>query len=143
MYGLQFDIITIMDIRDINTHLIVLLGFHSFRERHCLCLHLAIGVKLGNGLYTLVGRHDGWEAAVGIVFELLDGNTTAETAAIRQLTSVVEEIAVPFIVCHTAMVGKRLRITQRHNLASILPRTSGRWSCTIRDMLRHSTGCIQ
>ena len=140
---LQLDIVAIMDVGDIDTYLLVLLCLHTLRECHSLSLHLAEGVEGGYGLHALVGRHDSGETTIRIVFELLDSYTTAKAATIGQLAGVVEEIAVTFVVGHTTVVGKRLRIGQRHNLASILPRTRGVRCRTVADMLRNTTRSIQ
>ena len=48
-----------------------------------------------------------------------------------------------FIIGHTTVVGKRVGIAQRHNLASILPGTCWRWCRAIRDMFGHTTCGIQ
>ena len=140
---LQFDVIAVVDIAHIHTHLVVLLGLHALRESHRLGLHLTVGVKLGHGLHALVGRHDGWETAVGIILKLLYSHTATETATLWQLACVVEEVAVSFIVGHATVVSKRVGIAQRHNLAGILPWAQWRWSCAVRDMLRHAACCIQ
>ena len=99
-----------MDVGDIHAHLVILLGLHALRECHGLSLHLTIGVELGNGLHTLVGRHDGGEATVGIVLKLLHSHTTAKAATIGELAGVVEEIGVSLKVCHATVVRKRLGV---------------------------------
>ena len=120
-----------MDVTDIHPYLIVLLGLDTFRESHGLGLHLAIRIKHTNGLHTCIGRHNLGKTAIVVVFELLDSNTTSETATLWQLAGMVEEVAVTFVVGHTTMVGKRVGITQRHNLASILPRACRRRGCAV------------
>ena len=140
---LQLDIVIVMDIGHIDTHLTILLSLQAFRECHRLSLHLAEGVECRNGLHTFVSRKDGGERAVSIILELLDSHTTAKAATTRQLARMVEEIAVTIEVGYTTVVGKRLGLAQRHNLASISPRTCGRWGCAIRDVLRHTTSGIQ
>jgi len=123
--GLQFDVVTIVCISHVNTDFIVLLSSQSTRESHRLSFHLAIGIEEINGLYTFVCRKNGGERTVGIVGELLNGYTTAKTASTRQLTRVVEEVAVSLIVGHTCMISERLCVRQRHNLTGILPRPCG------------------
>ena len=65
------------------------------------------------------------EGAVGIILELLDGGTTAETTTARQLTGVIEEVRVTLEVGYTTVVSKRLCILEWHNLTAIGPRTFG------------------
>ena len=140
---LQFDIVAIVDVTDINPYLVVLFSLHTFREGHGLSLHLAIRVKHANRLHACIGGHNLWETAIGIVLKLLNSYTTTETATIWQFTCMVEEIAMTFIIGHTTVVGKRVGIAQRHNLASILPGTCWRWCSAIRDMFGHTTSGIQ
>ena len=104
--GLQLDVVTIVNVGDVDTHLITLFCFYTFREGHRLGLYLTVWVKLGNGLDALIGRHDGGEAAVGIVLELLDGHAATKAATTRQLACMIEEIAMPFEVGYTTVVGK-------------------------------------
>ena len=110
VYILQLNIVTIMDVADIDTDLIILFCLHTFRKRHGLSLYLTVGIELSNGLHTLVGRHDGGEATVGIVLKLLHSHTTAKAATIGELAGVVEEIRVTLEVSHTTVVGKRLGV---------------------------------
>ena len=132
-----------MNVTYIYAHLVVLLGFNTFRESHGLGLYSAIRIKHAYGLHTCIGRHNLWETAIGIVLKLLNSNTTTKAATIWQFTCMVEEIAMTFIIGHTTVVSKRVGITQRHNLASILPGTCWRRCRTIRDMLGHTTSSIQ
>ena len=78
-------------------------------------------VELTHWLHTLVGRHNRGEGSVGIILELLHSHTTSETTAIGQFSRMVEEIGMSLIVCHTAMVRKRLRVAERHDFASVGP----------------------
>ena len=82
MHSLQFDVIAVVNIGDVHAHFVVLLSFHSFRERHRFSLHLTIGVELVNGFYTFVSRHDGGKTTIRIVFEFLYGYAASETATI-------------------------------------------------------------
>ena len=132
-----------MDVGHIDAHLVVLLCLQALREGHGLGLHLTERVELSHGLHALIGRHDSGERAVGIVLELLYGHATAEATATRQFTRMIEEVGVALVVGYTAVVGERPRITQRHNLASIRPRTSGMRRSTIRNMFRYSTSGIE
>ena len=140
---LQLDIVTVMDISYIHTHLIVLLGLDTFRESHCLGFHLAVGIEFLYRLHALISRHDGRETTVGIVFELLNSHATTETPTLRQLTGMIEEITVSFIVGHTTMIRERTSLTERHDLACIGPRTCRRRCCTVGDMLRYATSGIE
>ena len=140
---LQLDVVTVMDIGDVDAHLVILFSLHTTREGHRLSLHLAIGIKSVHGLHTLVGRQNGREAAICIVFELLDSHTSSETATARQLARMIEEIGVSLVVGHTAMVGERIGIAQRHDNAGIGPGACRRWSRAVADVLRHTTCGIQ
>ena len=133
----------VLDLRTLIVSHLPLFGLHTFGKGHCLSLYLTVGVEYSHGLHTLVGWHDGGEAAVGIILEFLDSHTTAKTATIWQFTGMIEEIAVSLIVGYTAMVSKRLGIAQRHNLTGISPRTSGVWCRAIADMLRHTASSIK
>ena len=132
-----------MDVGNVDAHLVVLLSFDTLGEGHRLSFDLAEGVELGDGLHTLVGRQDGGERTIGIILELLDGYATAEATATRQLAGVVEEVGVSLVVGHTAMIGKRAGIAQRHNLTGIGPRASGVGSSAVRDMLGNATGGVE
>ena len=123
MYVLQFDIVTIMDVCYVNSNLIVLLCFYAFRESHSFSLHLAIRVELFNWFHSLICRKNCGETPIRIIFELFNSHASTKATAIGQFACMIEEIGVTFIICNTTMVGKRLGVTQRHNLASILPRT--------------------
>ena len=142
-YVLQFYIIAIMDVANINTYLIILLCLNTFRESHGLGLNLTIRIKLSHRFYTCISRHNGWKATIGIILKLLYCNTATKATTLWQLTSMVEEVTMSFIVCYSTVVSKRVSITQRHNLASILPRTKWRWSSTVRNMFRHTSSSIQ
>ena len=132
-----------MDVADIDTHLVVLLRLHATRESHRLSLHTTEGTESVDGLDTLVSRQNGWERAVGIVLELFDGHATAEATTTRQLTRMIEEIRMSFIVGNTTMVGKRLRVAQRHDDSCIFPRAYRRRCRAVRDVFRHTTSSIQ
>ena len=132
-----------MNIAHVYSNLIILLCLHTLRESHGLGLHLAVRVKLGYRFYTLVSWHDDWKTAIGIILKLLYSHTTTEATTLRQLTCMVEEVAVPLKVGHATVVGKRVGITQRHNLAGILPGAQRRWCRAVRYMLRHATCCVE
>ena len=132
-----------MNLSHINTNLVILLSLHTLRESHRLGLRLEIGVEGSKGLYALVGRHDGGEAAIGIVLKLLYSYTTAKAAAFGQLTCVIEKIRMALIVGYTAVVGKRVCLAQGHDLTSIGPGACGCGSGAVRDMLRHATSSIE
>ena len=100
-----------MDIGYIDAHLVILFRLHTLRECHRLGLHLTEGVESRDRLYAFVGRHDGWERTVGIILKLLNSNATAKATTFRQLTRMVEEIAMSVEVGDTAVVGKRLGLT--------------------------------
>ena len=80
---LQLDIVTVMDVGYIDTHLVVTLSLHALGEGHCLGLHLAEGIECGNRFHTLVSRHDSGEAAIGIILKLLDSHTSAKATTFR------------------------------------------------------------
>ena len=86
---------------------------------------------------------DDGEGAVGIILKLLHGDATAEAAATRQFSCMVEEIAVTLEVGHAAVVRKRLGVFQRHNLTTISPGSLKRRSRGVGNMLRHATGGIE
>ncbi len=132
-----------MDVGDIDADGIVLLGFQTFGESHRLGLHAAVGTEGIDGFHALVGRHDGGEAAVGVVLEFLYGHASAEASAIGQLARVVEEIGVSFVVGNATVVGERVGLAERHDLASILPRACRRRRRAVADVLRHSAGSIE
>ena len=140
---LQLDIVAVVYVRHVHAHLVVLFRLHAFRERHRLRLYLSERVESLNGLDAFVGRHDGGEAAVGIVGEFLHSHAASEPATAGKLAGVIEEIAVPFVVGHSAVVRERLGVAQRHDFAGIGPR-SGRGGCrAVADMLWHTACCIQ
>ena len=140
---LQFDIVAVVNVRHVDAYLAVLLRLHTLRECHRFGFHLTIGVERGDGFYALVGRHDGWEAAVGIILELFDGYAASETTTIRQFARVVEEVGVAFIVGHATVVSERLRVAEGHNLAGIGPGTCGRGSCAVGNVFWNTTGSIE
>ena len=131
-----------MDIGHIDTNLVILLSLQTTRESHRLGFHLAERVERSNGLHTFVSRQNGGEATISIILELLDSHATAKAATLRQLARMVEEVGVTVEVGNATVVGKRLGIAQRHNLAGILPRTCRRRCRTVRDMLRYATSGI-
>ena len=112
-----------MDIRDVHPYLIVLLGLDTLGESHGLGLHLTVGIEGCYRLHTLVGGQDGGNATIGIVLELLDGHAAAESPTLRELTRVVEEIAMTFIIGHAAMVGERVGFALGHHHTRIGPGT--------------------
>ena len=143
LHVLQLDVVAIVDIRHINADFVVLFGLYTATESHRLGLHLLIGVKSGDGLHTLVGRHDGGEAAVRVILELLHSYASAKAAAPGELARVVEEIRVTLVVGHTAMVGERLGIAQGHNLSGIGPGARRMRSRAVADMFGHTACSIE
>ena len=123
LHVLQFDIVTIVDIRHIDTHLFVLLRLDTLGECHGLRLHLTVRIECTDRFYPFIRRQDGGKTAVRIILELLDGNTASETTAVGQFPGMVEEIAVTFVVGNTTVVGKRLGIAEWHDFSRIFPRT--------------------
>ena len=121
---LQLNVIAIVSIGHIDTNLIVLFSMQTLREGHCFSFYLAIRVEEAYRLHAFVSRKDSWERAIRIVCKLFYGNTAGKATATWQLASVVEEVAMSFIIGHTGMVGKRVGFAQRHNLAGIFP-----WAC--------------
>ena len=140
---LKLDIVAIVNVTDIDTDVVALLGLHSTRESHGLGLHTTEGTECIDRLHALVGRHDGRERAVSIVLELLDSHATAKASTSGQLTRMIEEIGMSFVVGHTAVVGKRTRVAQRHDDTCVFPRAYGRRCRAVGDVFRHSTSSIQ
>ena len=140
---LQLDIVSIVNIGDVDAHLIVLLGLDAFRESHGLGLHLSESIELGNGLHTLVGRLDGWECAVRIELEFLYSHATAEATTTWQFARVIEEVVVSLEVFVTTVVGERTCATFRHDGPLVSPRACRRRSLRICEMLRYTTCCIE
>ena len=112
-----------MDIGDVHPYLIVLLGLDTLGESHGFGLHLSVGIEGRYRLHTLVGRQDGGNATIGIVLELLDGHAAAESPTLRELTRVVEEIAMSLEVGHAAMVRERVGLALGHHHTRIGPGT--------------------
>ncbi len=83
------------------------------------------------------------ECPVGIIFELLYSHTASETASPREPARVIEKIGMSSEVGHTAMVGKRPCVMERHYLAHILPRPFGRVTHRIGYMFGHTSGRIE
>ena len=117
-----------MYVGDIDTHLIILLGLYTTGEGHRLGLNTTEWREGCDGLHTFIGGVDNWEAAIRIIGKLLHGSTATKTAAIRKLSRVIEEIGMAKVVGYAAMIGERLGVAQRHNLATIGPGTFGRRS---------------
>ena len=139
---LQLNVIAVVSIGHIDTNLVVLFGMQTLREGHCFSFHLSIWIEETYWLHTFVGRKNGWERTIGIVSKLFYGNTTGKATTTRQLTCMIEEVAMSLVISHTRVVCKRVCIAQRHNLASIFPWACWRCSCTIRDMFGHTTSSI-
>ena len=141
--GLQLDIVTVMNVRHIDTRLSILFALDAIGESHRLCLHPPIGREHIHGLHPIRSGKNGRKRAISIVVEFLHCHTSSESAATGQLSCVIEEIAVSLVIGDTAMVGERASITQRHNLSCISPRACRRRSRTVGDMLRHTTCGIE
>ena len=103
---LKLDIVTIVNITDINTYLVILFRLHTTRESHRLSLNTTEGVEDVNRLHALVCRHDGGKRAVGVILEFLNSHTATEAATLRQLACMIEEIGVALIVSNTTMISK-------------------------------------
>ena len=142
-YILQFDVVAVVDIGDVDAYFIVLFSLHASREGHRLGLHMAEGAERGYGLHSFVGRHDGREGTIGIVMEFFHGHTAPESTATRQLARMIEEVGMTFVIGHAAVVGERFCVAQRHDLTGIGPRPSRRWCRAVADVLRHPAGSIK
>ena len=143
IYVLQFDVVAIVNVGDIDASLVVLLGLHALGESHDFGLYLAVGVEGVNGLHTPVGGYDGGEGAVSVILKLFDGHAAAEATAAGQLARVVEKVGMSLEVGHAAMVGEGVGTGEWHHLAGIPPGAFGMWRRAVADVFRNATGSIE
>src|SRR5574344_1077201 len=142
VHVLQFDIVTIVNVRHIDAYLPVLFGLHSFRESHGFSLRLTERLEGGDRFHSLVGGLHHGERAISVVLKRLDSHTASEASSMRKFSRVIEEITMSLIVSHTRMIGERFRVRLRHNYPGIRPRSGRRRSRAVRDMFRNAAGRI-
>ena len=128
-----------------NKHAVVnvLFRFNATRERHGLSLHTLEWTEFSYRVNAFVGVMDNRERPIGIVLKLFHGTTAAEASTARQFSCMVEEVAMSLEVCHTAVVGKRLCVFERHYRTHIFPWPFGFVAHRICDMLGHSASSIK
>ncbi|CDD81730.1 unknown [Bacteroides sp. CAG:462] len=119
------------------------LGLQSFGPGNGLGFDPSVRRERTHGLHALAGGIDEREGPVGVVVELLHGDTAAESAATGQLAGVIEEVGVAFVVDDSAVIGERAGVLQRHDFAHVLPRTERTVRHGVGDVLGHSSGCVE